>query len=58
MEKKSSLTPFYVHANNDKFWHICDLVKFLSDNQHKQIQLIINPEAIDLSRLGLYDILD
>ena len=49
---------FIVHCTNDKIWNLTDLIKFLANNQHSDIQILINPEAIDLSMLGLYDLLD
>ena len=49
---------FTISCVNDTFWNYVDLVEFLSNNQRKDITLFINPEAIDLSRLGLYDLLD
>ena len=49
---------FIVHCANDKIWNLTDLIEFLANNQHSDIQILINPEAIDLSMLGLYDLLD
>lgn len=49
---------FIVHCTNDKIWNLTDLIKFLANNQHSDIQILINPEAIDLSMLGLYNLLD
>ena len=49
---------FTIHASDDKIWNHRDLIKFLVDNQHKPIELVINPEAICLESLGLYDLLD
>lgn len=49
---------FIVHCTNDKIWNLTDLIKFLANNQHSDIQILINPEAIDLSMLGLYELLD
>ena len=49
---------FVVHATNDKIWNLSGLLHFLANNQKKSIRLTINPEAIDLYQLGLYDILN
>lgn len=49
---------FTISCVNDKIWNHVDLVRFLSNHQRKDITLFINPEAIDLSQLGLYDLLD
>jgi hypothetical protein len=49
---------FVVHATNDIIWNYYELVKFLSSNQHQEIYLTINPEAICLEHIGLYKILD
>jgi hypothetical protein len=50
--------PFIVSATSDKIWNLTDLIQFLSSQQNKHIVLDINPEAICLTNLGLYDILD
>jgi hypothetical protein len=49
---------FVISATNDKIWNIHELIKFLSINQNKSICLNIEPEAICLTNLGLYTILD
>jgi len=49
---------FTVSCTSDKIWNTVDLVGFLADNQHSSIELNINPEAICLTNLGLYDLLD
>ena len=54
MEKK----PFIVHATNDKIWNLVELIEFLSDRQGKDINLVINPEAICLESIGLYKLLN
>ena len=49
---------FTVSCTSDKIWNTTELVAFLAANQHKSIELDINPEAICLTNLGLYDLLD
>lgn len=49
---------FTVSCTSDKIWNISDLVGFLAANQNKHIELNINPEAICLTNLGLYNLLD
>lgn len=49
---------FTIQCANDKIWNRLDLIKFLTSSQNKHIELRINPEAIDLAQLGIYDLLD
>lgn len=49
---------FTIHCTSDKIWNTANLVGFLAANQHSAIELEINPEAICLTNLGLYDLLD
>lgn len=49
---------FIIEATNDKIWNWQDLIHFLVTNQGKSIELWINPEAICLETLGLYQLLD
>ena len=49
---------YAVGCTSDKIWNINDLVGYLVTNQHNDIELRIEPEAICLHNLGLYDILD
>jgi hypothetical protein len=49
---------FIVSTTSDKIWNQNELIKFLSNNQNKNITLIIEPEATCLRNLGLYKILD
>lgn len=49
---------FTISATSDKIWNMHQLIKFLADNQNNSIQLDIEPEAICLTNLGLYKILD
>lgn len=52
------MTMFTINCNDDKIWNIVNLVEFLAANQHKEIVLDINPEAVCLTNLGLYNLLD
>ena len=47
-----------VHCNNDKIWNLQELIGFLNQHQHGGITININPEAPDLTAVGLYDLLD
>ena len=49
---------YTVTCNNDQLWKLTELLKFLTTHQEQSIVLGINPEAIDLHALGLYEILD
>lgn len=49
---------FKVGCTSDKIWNINDLVGFLVANQNSSVELDINPEAICLTNLGLYELLD
>jgi hypothetical protein len=49
---------FIISGTNDKLWNYLELVNHLAKNQHKCIELKIIPEAIDLTNLGVYKLLD
>ena len=49
---------FIISGTNDKLWNFQELIYFLIENQHKHIALKINPEAISLRELGVYQLLD
>ena len=49
---------FIISGTNDKLWNTVELIEYLVSNQNQSIKLRINPEAIDLDRLGIYKILD
>jgi hypothetical protein len=49
---------FTVSCTSDKIWNITELVGYLAANQHQSVTLDINPEAICLTNLGLYNLLD
>lgn len=52
------MTTFTIGCTSDKIWNYDKLLNFLIDNQHNSIELNIEPEAICLENLGLYDLLD
>lgn len=49
---------FTVSCTSDKIWKHGELLTFLIENQHKHIELDLEPEAICLENLGLYDLLN
>jgi hypothetical protein len=49
---------FQVSATSDRLWNYVELVKYLNQNQHSIVNLKIVPEAICLTNVGLYDLLD
>lgn len=49
---------FVISGTNDKIWNLIELIEYLVSNQNQNVKLRINPEAIDLDRLGIYKILD
>lgn len=57
-DNKSSSPTFRLGCTSDRIWNYVDLVRWLSNNQHRDITIAIDPEAICLHSLGLYDLLD
>lgn len=49
---------FRVGCTSDKIWNLPQLLRYLSDSQGGKVHLRIDPEAICLRTVGLYDILD
>ena len=49
---------FFITGVNDKFWNQDKFIEYLVANQHRQIELSIVSEAIDLKNLGVYRLLD
>lgn len=49
---------FKLGCTSDKIWNLAEFIEFLTDNQHKSISITIYPEAVDLTALGVYRILD
>jgi hypothetical protein len=49
---------FTIAGTNEVIWNMIDLVGYLSKNQHKHISLVINPEAISLEALRIYELLE
>jgi len=52
------MTTFIISCTSDKMWNYNDLLNFLIANQHNSIKLDIQPEAICLENLGVYELLD
>lgn len=52
------MNKFTISCTSDKIWNYNELLNFLIANQHNGIELNIEPEAICLETLGLYDLLD
>jgi hypothetical protein len=49
---------FCLSCTSDKIWNIPELILYLVLQQNSDVEIDIVPEAISLSNLGLYDILD
>jgi len=47
-----------ISGTSDKFWNSAEVVAFLNANQHQHITLDVNPEAVCLTTLGVYQLLD
>lgn len=52
------MSAFTVSCTSDKIWNYDKLLNFLIAHQHNSINLCIEPEAICLTSIGLYDLLD
>lgn len=52
------MNKFTIGCTSDKIWNYNELLNFLIANQHNSIELNIQPEAICLENLGLYNLLD
>lgn len=49
---------FPISVTSDRLWNLHALLRFLYDNQHSTIELTVEPEAIDIRRLGVYELID
>jgi hypothetical protein len=49
---------YHLGCTSDKIWDYTGLVQHLVETQDKDLSILIEPEAICLNNLGLYDILD
>lgn len=49
---------FKLSLTNDKIWNLFEFIEFLLAHQHQDIELTTDPEAIDLTLVGVYKILD
>jgi hypothetical protein len=52
------MSAFKISATSDKIWNRSELLDFLIENQQGCIELNLEPEAICLDTLGIYDLLD
>jgi hypothetical protein len=53
------VTPsFRIGATSDRFWNLTEFVHFLAQHQGQAIELGLDPEAICLDSLGVYQLLD
>jgi len=50
--------PFPISVTSDRLWNLHALLRFLHNNQHRTIELTVEPEAIDIRRLGVYELID
>jgi hypothetical protein len=58
MNTNLSVAKFTISGTSDRFWNKDDFFKFLMLNQYKSIRLDVVPEAVCLTMLGIYEILD
>lgn len=49
---------FRISGTSDRFWNRQEFLQFLVKNQNQNIELSIDPEAVDFATLGVYDMLD
>lgn len=49
---------FRVGCTSDKIWNVKELIQYLAQNQHNSIEMVVDPEAVCLRTVGLYDLLD
>lgn len=49
---------FRISATSDKFWNLFGFVEFLFQHQGSAITLLIDPEAVCLTNLGVYNLLE
>ena len=52
------MNKFIIAATSDKLWNYNNFLSFLIANQHKHIEIDIQPEAICLKNLGVYELLN
>jgi hypothetical protein len=52
------MNKFTIACTSDKIWNYSDLLSFLIANQHEHIEIDIEPEAICLENLGVYELMD
>jgi hypothetical protein len=52
------MNKFTIAGTSDKIWNCSDFLSFLIANQHRHIEIDIEPEAICLENLGVYKLVD
>ena len=52
------MNKFTIAATSDRLWNRNALLEFLTKTQHQTIELTLDPEAVCLRNLGVYDLLD
>lgn len=55
MEKRNA---FVIAGTNGKLWNAVELTRYLTQHQNHSIALLVNPEAVCLNDLGVYQLLD
>jgi hypothetical protein len=51
------MNKFIIQCTSDKIWNLNELLQFLLENQNANIELKVNPEAVCLSNIGIYELL-
>ena len=49
---------FVLECTDDKLWNLVQFVEYLAHNNDKDIQIFINPEAIDVDELDVFKYID
>jgi hypothetical protein len=52
------MNKFTIAGTSNKFWNYNDFLSFLIANQHGHVEIDIEPEAICLENLGVYNLVD
>ena len=49
---------FRLSCTSDKIWNLTELISYLVSQQNQDVEIVLEPEAISLEHIGLYNILD
>ena len=52
------MNKFTISGTSDRFWNLPAFIKFLSEHQAQSIEIDLDPEAVCLQNLGVYQLLD